>query len=185
MNSQLRIGVDLDEVLDSLLFAWVKVLCERTGEYVDPRFISTWNFRHYFNRLSVEDYFAPLRERDFWKSVTTFPGSELGMKFLLENFDKVYIVTATSKETMPIKIDWLHGHFPFFDTRNIIRTSVKQNAEVDVLIDDFPDNLVNAKYESILLRKSYNQEFANQMAQKKGIYVADNWEEICGLIQYM
>ena len=185
MNHKTRVGVDLDDVLDSLFMTWVKELCRKTGQYVDPYFISTWNFRHYFDGLSEENYFAPLGNKEFWNKVEPIPGSELGMKFLLDNFEKVYIVTATSKETMPIKIDWLHGHFPFFDTRNIIRTSVKQNAEVDVLIDDYPNNLVNARYESILLRKPYNKEFADQMAADKGIYVANNWEEICGLIQYM
>jgi 5'(3')-deoxyribonucleotidase len=64
---------------------------------------------------------------------------------------EVFIVTAASVyQTLPAKMDWFFGHYPYLGWENIVIAHRKQIVQGDVLIDDGVHNLVGGDYFKLL-----------------------------------
>ena len=113
--------VDMDDVLECLIEAWVARLNEKYNRNVSPENVVEWDVCVYFPGLTKEQVHSPLFEDDFWKSVKPKDGAmEYVSKLHSEGFS-IYIVTSSHYSTVSNKFrDALFPYFPFIDYNHII-----------------------------------------------------------------
>lgn len=171
----MRVLVDMDDTLENLCEALVKYNNIRYGTSVKAEEINDWDLRNAFPDLTNDEIFAALYEAEFWKTVEPLPGATDYLHKLIKDGHDVYIVTASSFETMSMKNKYvLKRYFPYFDESNIIVAKNKQMIMGDVLIDDAPHNLVGGSYYGLLMSAPHNRKFD---ANRSGMLRVNSWEE--------
>ena len=178
--------VDMDDVLECLIEAWVARLNEKYNRNVSPENVVEWDVCVYFPGLTKEQVHSPLFEDDFWKSVKPKDGAmEYVSKLHSEGFS-IYIVTSSHYSTVSNKFrDALFPYFPFIDYNHIIVCNAKQLVRGNVLIDDGVHNLLDsdtlkATYSKILFSANHNKYFN---CDKTGIYRVNNWNEAYEIVE--
>lgn len=159
MRKKATILIDMDDVLEDLLGAWVKALNEKFGTSVAPSDVVTWELEPYFPGLTRQDLYSVFRTPGFWLNLEPRPGAVDAVNKLLDlNYD-VKIVTAATPESAFEKSEWLKKWLPRIPWEDVIITSNKQLIRGDVLIDDGVHNLIGGKYRKILVDRPHNQSF--------------------------
>lgn len=178
--------VDMDDVLECLIEAWVARLNEKYNRNVSPENVVEWDVCVYFPGLTKEQVHSPLFEDDFWKSVKPKDGAmEYVSKLHSEGFS-IYIVTSSHYSTVSNKFrDALFPYFPFIDYNHIIVCNAKQLVRGNVLIDDGVHNLLDsdtlkATYSKILFSANHNKYFD---CDKTDIYRVNNWNEAYEIVE--
>ena len=178
--------VDMDDVLECLIEAWVARLNEKYNRNVSPENVVEWDVCVYFPGLTKEQVHSPLFEDDFWKSVKPKDGAmEYVSKLHSEGFS-IYIVTSSHYSTVSNKFrDALFPYFPFIDYNHIIVCNAKQLVRGNVLIDDGVHNLLDsdtlkATYNKILFSANHNKYFN---CDKTDIYRVNNWNEAYEIVE--
>ena len=167
--------VDMDDVIENLVPAWVNFLNEKYECNVTLDDIKSWDITEAFPGLSAEQIFEAPSSDDFWKTVIPLPGAVEGLKTLIDENHDVYIVTATWYGTLKAKMEYvLFKYFPFIKWDKVIITSNKQLVKGDVLIDDGPHNLIGGDYKKILFDAPHNRSFDEKSI---GAVRVHNWEE--------
>ena len=171
----LTILVDMDDTLENLCAALVKYNNTRYGTSVNAEEIKDWDLKKAFPDLTSDEIFAALYKEDFWQTVEPLPGAVDYLFNLIKDDHDVFIVTASSFETMSTKNKYvLKRYFPYFDESNIIVAKNKQMIMGDVLIDDAPHNLVGGSYYGLLMSAPHNRKFD---ANRSGMLRVNSWEE--------
>ena len=156
---QLRILVDVDEVLNNLLIRWVDYLNDRYHTNANAQDLKVWSLRGIFPQLSEEEVNRPLYEDALWQSLSPHPDSVTYLKRLIDDGHEVWIVTASVYQTLPVKMDWLFRHYPYLSWSQVILTRKKQLIRADVLIDDGIHNLEGGEYFKILYDSPNNRHY--------------------------
>ena len=156
---QLRILVDLDDVLNDLLACWVALLNEKHCLAADPEDLKIWNVQGLYPTLTVEEVYRPIYENEIWAMLSPRPTSVEYLKKMMDDGHDVLIVTASAYQTLPAKMDWLFTTFPFISWENVIITKRKQLIRGDVLIDDGIHNLEGGAYFKILMDSPNNRAY--------------------------
>lgn len=131
-----------------------------------------------FPSLSNEEIYAPFHDDCFWSSLQTSPVIRHFVRQLCEDIRyDVYIVSATHSNYIRHKYEFLQKYFEWIPYNKIIFCHNKQLLNLDIMIDDSPDNLINANYYGILIDKPYNQDFKEK--QHKNIVRAFNFMHAC------
>ena len=181
----LTILVDMDDVLEDLLGAWVSYLNHKYGTKTKPDDVSDWDISRFFPTLNQSQIYEPLYMDSFWYGVKPKSGASDALQKLIGAGHKVYVVTSSSHETLSTKMTAvLFKYFPFLTWGDVIITSNKQLIRGDVLVDDGVHNLVDGKYAKILFDAPHNR---NYNAEANGMRRVCNWDEayaaICELAQ--
>lgn len=169
MSSRKTIALDMDEVIANLA----------------PKFLDMYEAA-YGRRLSREDYWGKkiyqidgamelrdrLHEKGFFRDLAVMPGSQEGVRALMENYD-VFITTAAQefRNCLEDKYDWLQEHFPFIPWQNYIFCGDKRVMGTDYMIDDHARNLEHFGGKGLLFTASHN---VHEMRFTR----VDNWEEV-------
>lgn len=182
--SRFIIGIDFDDTVNTLLEGWLEWLNNRYETCYTTRDIKQWDICSYFPLLTRDEVYAPLNQELFWeKYVRVDVEATTYIKQLIEDGHEVYIVTASTPETLYYK--WEHlisNYLPFINSSNIIMCSNKQLlSNLDILIDDGLHNLVGGKYLKILVDKPYNQQTVEKDMQD-GILRCKTWKNIYNII---
>lgn len=178
--AKLTVLIDMDDVIEDLLGAWVQALNTRFGTDVKAEDISSWEIKDYFPSLTEEQVFEPLNDEEFWRNVKPKPGAEKYIKEILNDGHEVYVVTASHPETISHKLNnVLFKYFPYLSYKDVIITSHKQMIRGDILIDDSPVNLVGGRYQGILMDMPHNRSFK---AGRHKIFRAKDWAEIYDIV---
>lgn len=171
----MTILVDMDDVLEKLVKAWVECLNERYNTNVRYQDISQWDIHVFFPTLTVEQVYEIPDTEGFWKRVQPMEGAPEALKSFIDKGHEVIIVTATTYESLKDKMDFvLFKYFPFLTWDQVIVTSRKQLIKGDILIDDSPRNLENGDYHKILFTAAHNRTFDEKSI---GAVRVNNWEE--------
>ena len=172
----MTILVDMDDTIECLLAAWVKVLNEHYGRTVTTEDVTDWDVTKAYPGLAKEQVYGVLNEEGFWGRVDPMPGAAEALQRFIAKGHEVYIVTATAYESVPEKMrDLLFRWFPFISWGNVIIAARKQMIRADVLIDDAVHNMVGGQYAKILVDAPYNRGFD---AAAEGMIRVHSWEEI-------
>ena len=155
----LRILVDVDEVLNNLLERWVDYLNERYSAHAKAQDLKVWSLCGIFPQLTEEEANRPLYEEALWQSLSPRPDSVTYLKRLIDDGHDVWIVTASVYQTLPAKMDWLFRHYPYLTWDKVILTAKKQLIRADVLIDDGIHNLEGGDYCKILYDSPNNRHY--------------------------
>ena len=176
----MTILVDLDNVLINTGQAWVDVLNKRYGTTVKYSDVSEWEITKFFPNLSRDEVYAPLSTGEVWSCASPIDGAQDGLKKLIADGHDVYVVTASSLNTIGKK--WkeiLQKFFPIIKHNNVIVASHKQMISADVLIDDAPFNLEGGKYFGILFDAPHNSSYDECGS---GFVRAHNWDDVYRVI---
>jgi len=179
----MTILVDMDDVLEGLVGAWVDYLNLKYGTQVRAEDIVEWNVDEYFPSLTHKQVHGVLKERAFWDAVKPLHGAQEGLKRLIDAGHEVYIVTNSHYKTVAPKMERvLFKYFPYLKWSQVILTAHKQMVRGDVLIDDGIQNLEGGEYEKILMDAPHNHEYN---AEANGMYRVCNWDDILNVITYL
>ena len=180
--AKLTILVDMDDVMEDLLPAWLEVLNEKYGKSVFIGDVTEWNFYHLYPDLTREQIRSVLDEYDLWRRVYPKTGAKEYVKRLMDDGHKVYVVTAAHPDTLSERYNTvIRKHFPFIKATQIITTYHKQMIRGDILIDDGPHNLAGGDYFKILMDAPHNRYFDEQQIDAVRVY---NWSQVYNIIQH-
>lgn len=172
----MKILIDLDNVLINTGEAWVERLNHVHHTTVKYDDIVDWDITKFFPSLTPEEIYKPLRDPCLWRSVKPIDGAATTMKRLIADGYDLYIVTASSPDTIGIKYNLvIKDFYEFIDMNHIIVTSSKQMIKGDVLIDDAPFNLEGGEYAGILFDAPHNRGYAEL---SNGFVRAKNWDDV-------
>lgn len=178
---QIKIGVDIDNVVYSTTQAVLDVHYENTGERLYLSDIKTYCIEDYVSEKYKKDFHKIFLDKRVWKRVELLPNCVKTIKKLHDMGHEIYFVTATETANVHKKFQFLCRTFPFIDVRKrLITTQCKQMIKMDVLIDDCVDNLVGGDYYGILFSYPWNTNFKND----KTIERVDNWSEVPDAVRY-
>lgn len=177
---KLTVLVDLDDTLEMLGEAWCEYLNARHGLSVAYEDLNQWDVASVFSTITREQVFAPLLEDEFWEYVKPIDGAVDGLKKVIEDGHKVYIVTTSNYQSLKAKMDKvLFRYFPYLSWSDVIITSNKQMIRGDVLVDDGPHNLVGGSYAKIMMDAPHNRQF---IEKDYGILRVKTWDEVYSAI---
>lgn len=182
-TAKLTILVDMDDVMEDLLPAWLEVLNEKYGKSVFIGDVTEWNFDHLYPDLTQQQIRSVLDEYDLWRRVHPKAGARECMKRLMDDGHDVYVVTAAHPNTIYERYNTvICEHFPFIKATQIITTYHKQMIRGDVLIDDGPHNLAGGAYFKILMDAPHNRYFDEK---EIGAVRAYSWYQIYDIIKHL
>lgn len=175
-KKRLTILIDMDDTIEYLGKAWVEYLNKRHGTTVAHHDLQFWDVSLAFPDLTNDQVYAPLHEDAFWETVKPIPGASEAIKKLIDDGHDVYIVTASTWQTLPSKMkNVLFKYFPFIHWDHVIVTHNKQLINGDILVDDGPHNLVDGNYWKILMDAPHNWNFD---AKSIGAFRFTKWDDI-------
>lgn len=176
----MTIVCDVDDVLNDLSQKVVELYNARSGKNLQVSDITSYNFSECLPQEDADALCALFQEKELWDSLEPIPGSQNGLKKLIQQGHKVYLATATHYKNFAWKMEWLNKHYSFFDHKNVIRIIDKSLLKTDVMIDDCLDNLINNVCERICIDKPWNRSSLKDYTYD--IYRVSNWNEIPNVI---
>ena len=171
---------DIDSVLNDLVIKTLTLYNSRSGKNIRLSDITTYHFSECLPREDADAIYELFKEKELWDSLEPLPGSQKGLKTLMNNGHSIYLATATSPESFPWKTEWLKKYFPFLCTDNVIRITNKGLLKCDVMIDDCIDNLTSNLCDRVVLDAYWNRDKTKDAVYD--IKRAHNWNEIVKII---
>lgn len=176
---KLTIFVDMDGTIENLLDVWLRRINEKYKKNVTCSDIVSWRISAAYEGLEDEEIFSVIDD-SIWDEIEPIEGAKEALEYFKGCGHHVYIVTATSYESVKPKMDHLlFKWFPFMTWDDVIITSTKQLLRGDVMIDDGPHNLIGGHYRKILMDAPYNRNIDDE---GEGIIRVTNWKDIVGII---
>lgn len=172
---KLTLLIDADDVCVDLDGAWVAALNKKYGTTVSPEDVTDWEITKTFPTLSKAQVFGVLKEHDLWAGLMPIPGSQKYLNKLHEEKHDIYIATATDFDTCGTKVRRFMELYPFLTPERFIIAHNKQLIRGDVLVDNYPGNLINGNYLRILFDRPHNRNFQEK---EHGMFRATTWEEV-------
>jgi 5'(3')-deoxyribonucleotidase len=157
MGNKLKIGIDLDDVLNSLVDYWLVKYNKKYKDNLKIQDIKSWNIASYTKPECDEKIFDLLKPKHTFRKLDIQPNAYEVTKWLSERFE-LHIITAYHPEMCLDKTIWVQNNLPHIDVKNIIFCNNKGLVKTDFLIDDRIKNLDDFKGESICYAKPWNEE---------------------------
>lgn len=184
----IRILLDMDEVVAQCMKHWLERIYILHGEDVARDDIDRWEFHEHFKHTDKDDIYNILREPGFFAALEPIDGAIDGVKKLVDaGFDVVFVTSCAHGHSD--KRAWLKKHMPFFDRKNIIFAERKELVTGDIFVDDRPQNLyrwvrLNNK-NAICFTAPHNSN--NKLEYRWGLgywtcHRVDNWDELLAKI---
>ena len=152
-----KLAVDIDNTIWDLVSAWIvcyNFIYNDTVKYED---IIEYDFFNITNKATREEMFDILSSDWFWAFIDPYKYSKEYLEKLNNEFD-LYIVTSTSYKTSHKKFDRFFDLFPFIKEDQLIITTHKDLLNVDIIIDDYINNLSNDNHLKFLIDQPYNKK---------------------------
>ena len=173
-----KIGIDIDNVICDTSTAVVNYINERLPVNLELESLSSYwieNFLPDQYKWIVETAF---NDSAMWRQVKLIDGAAEYIEKLYNDGHELYFATATTPNNFKKKIGFLERSFPFLPEGYVINHffNIKNKGmlRVDILIDDFLDNLLcDREYISFCMDYPWNQ---CEIEDKKFIRVK-NWKE--------
>ena len=173
----LNVGIDIDNVINNLAEILLKVFNEDTGQNVKITDIKSYYIERWVDEEHSRKIISLFTDKRVWKQITLIDNCRNFIRKLVEDGHRVIFVTATDSSNIAKKFSWLSRNFPFIDIkRDLVMIHTKQLlGELDVLVDDYENNLIDGKYAKILLSYPWNTGINDD---RYGIIRCNDWREI-------
>lgn len=171
---------DIDSILNDLVTKTLALYNSRSGKDIHISDITAYHFSECLSREDADGMYELFKEKELWDSLEPLPGSQKGLKNLVDSGHRVYLATATSPESFLWKIEWLKKYFPFICEDNVIRIINKGLLKCDVMIDDYIDNLTSNLCDRVVLDAPWNRNKTTDSVYD--IKRAHNWNEIVKIV---
>ncbi len=176
MDRPLRIGVDVDDVLNNLLDCWIEIWNEESGQNVEPADCTNWDLHKLIpNEKEYEQFIEIPTRPEFYERLEPIPLAQIILKELVNSGADVYILTGTYTQQHLMKEQWIKKHYPYIPESNIIYAPMgtKHLFNVDVMIEDSPIGIENFTCQVLLLNKEYNKDL--DYKNKTNIHRMSSW----------
>lgn len=171
---------DIDNILNDLIVKAITLYNTRSGKNIKISDITSYHLSDCLSQEDAKGICSLFKEKELWDSLKPLSGAQKGLKTLINKGHTVYLATATDPTNFEWKCKWCNYYFDFIPTDNIIRIVNKSLLKVDVLIDDYLDNLIYNICDRIVLDYTWNRDTSKDYAYD--IQRAHNWEEIVHII---
>lgn len=180
------IGIDVDSTVCNTTESVIAQHYADTGEKLTLDDIKSYYIENYVGDDYKDDFHLIFYKKEMWKRVKVIPHCVEVIKRLHDRGEEIYFVTSTEPQNITKKARFLQRTFPFLDIRKcLITTHCKQMIGVDILIDDYIDNVINANYVSILLDYPWNSTAIFDESEYDNIYRVFDWLEVEPMIEYI
>ena len=175
----MKIAIDIDNVITNTTECVIDYINERLPDVnLKMEDITAYWIE---NSLPPEyHWIAPMafEDKKMWKKVKLIDGAAEYIQKLYEDGHEIYFATATTAENFRKKVSFLTRSFPFFPDGYVRMHSIsikhKQLLDVDVLIDDYLDNLIGERrYFSICFAYPWNEDAPYQPVKFRRV---KNWK---------
>lgn len=124
----------------------------------DWRHIKQYDICKTFPLLTREQIFVPVQQKGFYLNLKPEPFALETLNTLLNEGHHLYIASNICgvPHSAEEKIQWLKKYFPFIPEKNIIFTYQKSLLKLDVLVDDWEENLKYGSYKGFLYSQPWN-----------------------------
>ena len=139
------VAVDLDNILNNFTEKILEIYNSQSGKHIQMSDLTSYDFADCLPKEDANGIIKLFKNKTMWDSLSPISGARDGLHQLIDDGHKVYIVTATSPESFPWKIQWLKKYFPFFNTENVVCMVDKSLFKCNVLIEDCMDQLIKNK----------------------------------------
>jgi 5'(3')-deoxyribonucleotidase len=171
---------DIDGILNDLTAKALMLYNSRNNKNIHLSDITAYSFSECLPREDADGICELFKDKELWDSLDPLPGSQKGLRTLINNGHNVYLATATLPENFQWKIEWLKKYFSFLCADNVIRITNKGLLKCDVMIDDCIDNLTSNLCERVVLDAPWNRNKTKDTVYD--IKRAHNWNEIVKII---
>jgi len=170
----------MDDTIENCTEAWVHYVNRRFGTSVDPDTLRDWDVSKAFPTLTREQVYGVTFEDDFWRTIKPIDGAAEYMKKLIDDGNKIYIVSCAAYETLRVKTEEvLFKYFPFIKWEDVIIASKKQMIKADYLVDDGVHNHIDGEYTRLLFTAPHNCEYD---AGANGMIRVNSWKDVYDII---
>lgn len=176
---RLNVGVDIDNVLNNLTEEWAKYLNKKYRLKVKLEDIVDYDMTKAYPTLTRKQIFKPLYKSKIWKRLRPLEDSVKYLRELNQNHDLV-LITSTHPDTVADKFKYIRKFFPFIQYEQLVIAHNKQQYKVDILIDDYQDNLIGGDYFKILLDYAWNHNVDCELHNIKRVH---SFKEAFNVIQ--
>lgn len=182
---KLVVGIDVDNVLNNLTEVWIKVLNSKYNYDVKLSDVKHYNIRKAYPTLTDKQLFEPLYNDKFWRMTKPPKGSQKWLRKLNDEYD-VRLVTSTHPATVLQKYKYIKRYFPYIKFDQIEIVHDKKRYKMDVLVEDYDENLKYGDFVRILITYPWNKSINDEVFKIKrvqdwhGIYNAIKNIKPCG-----
>lgn len=174
--NKLKVGIDLDMVLNNLNRKWVDFYNKEYNDNLTLEDIKTWGIDEYTKPECGKNIFKFLAIPGFFRDLDIQPNAQEVVKWLQEHYE-VYILSASHYAVTGDKGAWLTEHFPFINYQNIIFCHNKSLVKLDYLIDDYGKNLDTFTGQGLLFDTHHNQSDYRFLRMKGWLEVKEYFEK--------
>ena len=151
------IVVDIDSTLNNLTEMALNLYNSHTGKNIELTDLVDYNFSACLSEEDAQGIKQLFHKKELWDSLPPIPGSQQGIKTLIEKGHKVVFATATHECNFEWKCQWMKEKFPMISIDDIIRISDKSLLRADIMIDDCLEQLTRSSCDRICLDYPYNR----------------------------
>lgn len=164
-----RIAIDMDEVIADIMPKYLGIYEQRYQRLLTKE--EYWGKKIY-QIPGAENLRELLFEKGFFADLQVIPGSQEGIRELMEYYD-VFIVTAAQefRTSLEDKYDWLQRHFSFIPWKNFVFCGDKSIIQADYMLDDHAFNLRTFQGKGLLYTAPHN-------IHETAFTRLNNWEEV-------
>ncbi len=175
-SRNLRIAVDMDEVIADSFGKQLSFYNQRTGGSLTPELVSSKGLGSLIPRDRWEEFAGIPHEVGFFSDLELIAGSREALLELSLHHD-VYIASAAMEvpSSFGAKYEWLQRNFPFIPPSRIVFCGDKNIINADVLVDDRSRHFKEFRGTGILFTAPHN---TNETAHLR----ANNWNDVLRIL---
>ncbi len=179
MDRPLRVGIDIDDVLNNLLKCWISEWNEISGQHVNFSDCTDWDLHKLIpNKRDYSQFINIPSNPKFYEKLQPEPLAQIIVEELVKSGADVYILTGTYTNQHILKEKWLKTYFPFFPENHIVYapTGTKHLFSMDLMIDDSPIGIDKYSCQVLLMDMPYNRKI--DCSKKINIHRVYSWIDI-------
>jgi 5'(3')-deoxyribonucleotidase len=162
--------IDIDNTIGNLIGHYLSTYNLKYNSCIDTNIekFDKWGFPEFTHSYNKSSSFEEEKEKminifnssGFWETLPLLPNSDKVLKFLNKKYD-IYLVTSPSFESpffFTERIKWVKNNLSFFDYKKLIFCKNKSLFKSNyILIDDYPENLLNFEGKTIKINYKFNE----------------------------
>lgn len=186
----MRVGIDFDAVLADLLPVWLEEYAAQYGHL--PHFkpitqadITIWNWHTLTVPECGDKLYREVRHPGIYERVQPVPGAQNVVDAWKQAGYELVLVSSDGASHLECKLAWLDRHFTGMIDEVVVGRELKRNIaermQLDVLVDDYPKNLIRLPCRGILFRPDH-YHYSQRAKMPANVEVAESWTHIAELI---
>lgn len=178
MNRPLRIGIDIDDILNDFFPHWIEKWNEKSGNHLLPSDVVEWDLTKFIPKKDWNEFMTVIEQQDFYDTLLPNPMAQVVVEELFNSNSEIFFITGTYANCVEMKENWVKKYFPFIPVKNIlyVKPEFKHLVNVDIMIEDCPVELDKFSCTVLLLNKTYN--IKSDFYSKSNIHRVNCWNDI-------